>query len=195
MHEHLCYYSLAVIDRLLDAAGLGVVRAQRNEINGGSIRLFIRRARHQPAPEDAKILQALRVSEFEQALDTAAPYEQFAKRVHRNAEELWQLCDRLTEQGKTIHAYGASTKGNTILQFCGIGSELVPFAADRNPDKYGTTTSTGIPIISEEQSRKMAPDYYLALPWHFYDEFVARERAFLERGGRFIVPLPNVATL
>lgn len=93
-----------------------------------------------------------------------------------------------------IHIYGASTKGNTILQYVGLDQSVIPYAADRNPDKWGSETiRTGIPIISEEDSRAMNPDYYLVLPWHFLSEFIGREQAFFARGGRFIVPLPRVA--
>ncbi len=194
VHEHLEYYSLAVIERLLAEAGLGVVRAELNDINGGSIRLFIRRAgRFGPEGEDARALQRLRIREFEMALDAPAPYESFAAAAASVRDDLDALCRRLVGEGKTIHVYGASTKGNTILQYAGIDHTLVPYAADRNPDKHGSETiGTGIPIISEERSRELRPDYYLALPWHFLDEFLEREREFLERGGKFIVPMPSV---
>jgi SAM-dependent methyltransferase len=194
VHEHLEYYSLAVIERLLAGAGLRVVSAQANEINGGSVRLFIRRARYFAAEgRDAEVLQELRVREFEMALDAPDPYEHFAAAAARVREELAATCRRIVEEGKTIHVYGASTKGNTILQYAGIDHTLIPFAADRNPDKHGSETiGTRIPIISEEHSRELRPDYYLVLPWHFLDEFLHREREFLDRGGQFIVPMPEV---
>jgi hypothetical protein len=194
VHEHLEYYSLAVIERLLADAGLGVVRAEVNAINGGSVRLFIRRgSSFAPEGEDAELLQQLRVREFEMALDSAEPYERFALAAERVREDLSAMCHRLVDEGKTIHVYGASTKGNTILQYAGIDHTLVPYAADRNPDKHGSETiGTKIPIISEARSREMQPDYYLALPWHFLDEFFEREREFLDRGGQFIVPMPEV---
>ena len=92
-----------------------------------------------------------------------------------------------------MHGYGASTKGNTTLQYCGVTPDLLPAIADRNEDKWGTkTVGTNIPIISEEASRKQKPDYYLALPWHFIAEFQKRERDFLGRGGRFVLPMPQV---
>ena len=197
VHEHLEYYSLAVIERMLAEAGLAVVRAELNDMNGGSVRLFIRRAgRFTAEGEDAENLQALRIREFEMALDAAEPYERFAAAAEAVRDELASLCRRIVDEGKTIHVYGASTKGNTILQYAGIDRTMVPFAADRNPDKHGSETiGTGIPIISEEQSREMKPDYYLALPWHFMDEFLDREHEFLDRGGRFIVPMPTVRVL
>ncbi len=194
VHEHLEYYSLAVIERLLGEAGLRVVRAELNEINGGSVRLFIRPAANfAPEGEDAEQLQRLRVREFEMALDAPEPYVRFANAAERVRKDLVALCRELVEEGKVIHIYGASTKGNTILQYAGIDSTLVPYAADRNPDKHGSETiGTQIPIIGEEESRAMEPDYYLALPWHFLDEFLDRERSFLDRGGQFIVPMPEV---
>jgi hypothetical protein len=181
VHEHLEYYSLAVIERLLAEAGLAVVRAELNEINGGSIRLFIRRAGSEIDADDAYALSELRIKEFEMALDAAAPYERFAAAATKVRDDLSALCRRLVAEG------------NTILQYAGLGVDLIPYAADRNPDKHGSETiGTNIPIISEERSRELAPDYYLALPWHFLDEFLERETEFLARGGRFIVPMPEV---
>ncbi len=197
VHEHLEYYSLAVLERLLSEAGLEVIRAELNEINGGSIRLFIAPAgRRRPTPEAEAELQRLRLREFEVGLDSATPYEEFASNCYRVRDELRAICDRVKAEGKTIHAYGASTKGNTILQFADLDHSLIDYAADRNPDKWGSETiRTAIPIISEEESRAMAPDYYLVLPWHFLDEFVEREAEYLEKGGRFIVPLPEVRVI
>jgi C-methyltransferase C-terminal domain/Putative zinc binding domain/Methyltransferase domain len=197
VHEHLEYYSLAVIERLLAEADLEVIRAELNEMNGGSIRLFIAHAgRRIASPDQVAQLQAIRVREFEVGLDSAAPYERFTANCHRVRDELRALCERLTSDSKQIHVYGASTKGNTILQFAGLDSSLLPYAADRNPDKWGSATiRTNIPIISEEESRRMRPEYYLVLPWHFLDEFVEREREYLAGGGRFIVPLPEVRVI
>ena len=100
---------------------------------------------------------------------------------------------RLKAEGKKIHMYGASTKGNTILQWCGIDRFIIDYAAERNPDKYGARTlGTDIPIISEEESRAMKPNCYLVLPWHFRKEFLERERDILDRGLSMIFPLPNI---
>jgi hypothetical protein len=193
VHEHLEYYSLAVLERLFAEAGLEVVDGELNDINGGSIRLFIAHAgRREASAEAAERLQELRVREFEMALDSPAPYEDFARNVERVGEELKALCESIVADGKTIHIYGASTKGNTILQYAGLDSRLIPYAADRNPDKWGSATRTGIPVISEEESREMRPDYYLVLPWHFLDEFIQRESEYLDGGGSFIIPLPEV---
>jgi SAM-dependent methyltransferase len=197
VHEHLEYYSLAVLERLFGQAGLEVVAAELNDVNGGSIRLSIAHAGSRaPTREQAAAVQELRVREFELALDSAAPYEAFARNAERVKTELRALCEGLVGQGATIHAYGASTKGNTILQYAELDRRLIDVAADRNPDKWGSSTiRTGIPIVSEEESRAMRPDYYLVLPWHFLDEFVEREQEYLDGGGRFIVPLPEVRVI
>jgi C-methyltransferase-like protein/putative zinc binding protein/methyltransferase family protein len=194
VHEHLEYYSLAVIERLIAEEGLSVVDAEVNDINGGSIRLFIgHHGQLRASPEQTRAVQKLRIREFELALDSPEPYEQFRRNSEKVRDDLAALLRRLKDESKTVHVYGASTKGNTILQYAGIDASLVPYAADRNPDKFGSETiATKIPIISEEESRAMSPDYYLALPWHFLDEFLEREKEFLDRGGRFIVPLPDV---
>ncbi|MCK4814458.1 hypothetical protein KA005_01705, partial [bacterium] len=114
-------------------------------------------------------------------------------RINVHKEELISLLKKLKKEGKKIHIYGASTKGNTILQLCGIDSRVIDVAAERNPDKYGAhTLGTDIPIVSETDSRAMSPDYYLVLPWHFKEEFVKREKEMLEKGVGFIFPLPTI---
>jgi len=194
-HEHLEYYSLAVIENICRRAAMKVVRAELNESNGGSIRCFVAHQECQKydRPEWQTGVQALRVREFDKRLDTDKPYCSFQERIETHRDELLTLLRALRAEGKRIHLYGASTKGNTILQWCGIDSRLVECAADRNPEKDGAfTLGTDIPIVSEEKSRAMKPDAYLVLPWHFRKEFLEREQKFLNDGGRFIFPLPAV---
>jgi C-methyltransferase-like protein/putative zinc binding protein/methyltransferase family protein len=196
-HEHLQYYSLAVIERLYSECGLEVVRADLNDVNGGSIRIVASHlGRREREHDHASALDALRRREDELELTTARPYDEFARRSLAVRDELRSLLASLRADGAGIHIYGASTKGNTILQFADIGGDLIDYAADRNPDKWGSETiGTHIPIISEGESRALRPDYYLVLPWHFLDEFLEREQAFFAGGGRFIVPLPKVRVL
>jgi hypothetical protein len=196
-HEHLQYYSLAVIERLFRECGLEVVRADLNDVNGGSIRIVASHlGRREREHDHASALDALRRREDELELTTARPYDEFARRSLAVRDELRSLLASLRADGARIHIYGASTKGNTILQFADIGGDLIDYAADRNPDKWGSETiGTHVPIISEEESRALRPDYYLVLPWHFLDEFLEREQAFFAGGGRFIVPLPKVRVL
>jgi SAM-dependent methyltransferase len=194
-HEHLEYYSFAVIERLLRMCGMKVVNVVFNDINGGSIRCYATHDNcfkyNNSAFQEA--IANVRRKEFELALDTDRPYRHFQERINSHKQELSRLLKDLKRDGKTIHVYGASTKGNTILQWCGIDHTIIPYAADRNPEKAGARTiGTDIAIISEEESRAMKPDYYLVLPWHFREEFVAREAPMLAAGTKLIFPLPNI---
>ena len=126
-------------------------------------------------------------------LDTDAPYAEFRANIKKVRKDLLAFLKKAKAQKKLVHGYGASTKGNTTLQYCGITPDLVPAIADRNPDKWGSQTiGTKIPIISEEESRKKKPSYYLVLPWHFIEEFKKREQGFLGQGGKFLLPMPEV---
>ncbi len=192
-HEHLEYYSLAVIENILKRAEMKVFRISMNDINGGSIRCY---ATHDDVSkydtaENAALLDATRQYEFDLELDTDKPYAAFQQRIEKVKGDVYEALKALKFQGKRIHIYGASTKGNTILQWCGIDKEFIDYAAERNPDKYGARTlGTDIPIISEADSRAMKPDYYLVLPWHFKAEFLERERDTILNGTGLIFPLP-----
>jgi len=194
-HEHLEYYTLSVIDNIMERVGLKVIRVEQNDINGGSIRCYITHTDNFIYKNEDWLnqIRELRQFEFDLELDTDGPYKNFQDRINVNRDKLLSLLKTIKKEGKKIHIYGASTKGNTILQWCGIDNRLIDFAAERNPDKYGAQTiGTEIPIISEEKSRKMKPDYYLVLPWHFANEFIAREEKILKSGVKMIFPLPEV---
>jgi hypothetical protein len=194
-HEHLEYYSFAVIEHILREAEMKVVNVSLNASNGGSLRVY---ATHLASlkykqPEFVQNVKTLRAQEFDLELDTDKPYRHFQERADVHREELLGLLKKLRAEGKRVHVYGASTKGNTILQWCGIDGRLVDMAAERNPDKFGARTlGTDIPIVSEEESRKARPDFYLVLPWHFRQEIVARESAMLAAGVGLIFPLPTI---
>jgi len=194
-HEHLEYYSLAVIEYILRQADMKIFNVSLNSINGGSIRC---QATHTDnfaykKPEFSQNIKTLRQEEFDLELDTDKPYKNFQERINIHKEKLNSVLKELKREGKRIHIYGASTKGNTILQWCGIDHRIVDVAAERNPDKYGASTlGTDIPIVSEADSQAMNPDYYLVLPWHFKEEFIEREQAMLKKGVGYIFPLPNV---
>jgi len=194
-HEHIEYYSLAVIEYILKQAGMKVANVSRNNSNGGSLRCHATHSSNftYKLDEFQQSIKTLRQEEFDLELDTDKPYRHFQERVNVHKEELNSLLKKLKKDGKKIHIYGASTKGNTILQWCGIDHRIIDCAAERNPDKYGAMTlGTDIPIVSEEESRAMNPDYYLVLPWHFKEEFLERERETLERGIGLIFPLPTI---
>ena len=197
-HEHLEYYSLAVIEYILKQAGMKIVNVALNDINGGSIRCYATHINNfsYKKEEFVKNIATLRQKEFDLELDTDKPYKNFQDRINFHKEELNALLKNLKREGKRIHIYGASTKGNTILQWCSIDNRIIDYAAERNPGKYGAyTLGTDIPIISEEESRAMNPDYYLVLPWHFKDEFLQREKETLSKGSGFIFPLPNIVVV
>jgi SAM-dependent methyltransferase len=194
-HEHLEYYSLAVIEKVLKQASMKVFNATKNAVNGGSIRCYATHIENLRDKKDEYThnVKVLRQEEFDLELDTDKPYKNFQDRINIHREELTTLLKNIKKEKKRIHIYGASTKGNTILQWCGIDSRIIDFAAERNPDKYGAyTLGTDIPIISEEESRAMNPDYYLVLPWHFKEEFIVREQETLNKGIGLIFPLPTI---
>ena len=191
-HEHLEYYSIAVVQRVLHEAGLKVLDVQMNAVNGGSFAVTAakRSSRYQP---DAAMIDWLLEQEHRMGLETPRPFRDFEERVFRHREDLRRLIGALVDDGKRILGYGASTKGNVLLQFCGLGPEEIPAIADVNPEKFGCVTpGTHIPIVSEEEARALEPDFFLVLPWHFKSGIVERERAFLENGGKMIFPFPEI---
>jgi hypothetical protein len=125
-------------------------------------------------------------------LGTLKPYEEFKQRVYGHKEELVNLIKDVHRNNKKIIGYGASTKGNVILQFCGLTEKDIPFIAEVNTEKFGSfTPGTKIPIISEEKAREMNPDYFLVLPWHFRDFILKKEEKYLSQAGKIIFPLPS----
>lgn len=196
-HEHLEYYSLASLERLLQKNGLEVVDVEfRPHVNEGSFRIYIRKVGggiSLSIPVDTQgRLSEIREKEKVLGLGSQEVYSRFADRVNDLKKRVTEFIHAEKEAGKTIYVYGASTKGNTLLQYFGLDSSVIEAAAERNPDKWGAkTVGTGIPIISEDQARANHPDYFLVLPWHFFPEFLKRESDFLAKGGKFIVPLPE----
>ena len=195
-HEHLEYYSLLSLENLLKRHNLEVFDVELNDINGGSFRIYIK---HQDGGQSIKIPEGaqkrtedLRKYETELGLNNRKIYDDFVMRVEEIKRKISNFIKEETEKGKKIYVYGASTKGNTLLQYFNLDNTLITAAAERNPAKWGKkTVGTNIPIISEEQARKEKPDYFLILPWHFIKEFKERETEYIKSGGKFIVPLPE----
>lgn len=185
-HEHLEYYGLAQIVWLLDQAGLCVVDVEFNDINGGSFAVTARRG----TTHTDKVRALLQAEE--QAVGPTA-WRRFSDFVARHRQELPATLRALQQQGRTVFGLGASTKGNVILQYCGIDSSLLPFIAEVNPDKFDCTTpGTKIPIVSEADALAKKPDVLLVLPWHFRSSFVSTMQSFLATGGRLLFPLPRI---
>jgi SAM-dependent methyltransferase len=188
-HEHLHYYSLKPLTVLFRRFDMEVFHAERNSIHGGSIVVYVRKGITR-APKDS--VDALLTLEAERGLSKLDTYHQFALQVGRIRKKLLAILEDLKAKGKRIAAYGAPAKGNTMLNYCQIGPDLLEYAVEKNPLKVGLfTPGMHIPVISEEEARKNQPDYYLVLPWNFLDEFLQKEKSFRERGGRFIVPIPE----
>jgi hypothetical protein len=191
-HEHLEFYSLKVVKYMLDLCGMKVIDVQMNSINGGS---FAVTACKKGAPNipNKPIIDWLLQQEEDMGLDNPKPYRDFEERVFRHRKNLTNLIEALVADGKKIIGYGASTKGNVLLQFCGLTSKHIPYIAEVNQEKFGAfTPGTHIPIISEVEAKAMKPDYFLVLPWHFKDNILLREQEYVARGGKFIFPLPEI---
>jgi len=180
-HEHLEYYPLESLQQLFESNGLEIFELQENDVNGGSYRLFARRYRAGSIPLADRF--------------TKQQYLEFFARVERSKDECVRFIKGEVAKGKKVYVYGASTKGNTILQYYGLTHEWIQGAAERSPEKWGRyTIGTLIPIVTEEEARKAA-DYFLILPWAFLNEFLRREHDWRAAGGRFIVPLPEFQVL
>jgi hypothetical protein len=191
-HEHLEYYALRQIKWMTDRCGLKIVDLKLNRINGGSFGVTAARRSSAYREATGDIEQWLR-AEDGACLTTATEHRVFEDAVEAHKQKILGLLRDLKTQGRTIVGYGASTKGNVLLQHCGITSELVSAIAEVNEDKFGCfTPGTNIRIISEAEAHMMKPDYFFVLPWHFRDNLVQREQAFLQRGGKMIFPLPDV---
>ena len=162
-----------------------------NEVNGGSFRVHVA---HQDASFAVSSHVAARLAqEKAEGYHSLEPVHVFQARVGDLRRELIDVLENIQLQGKSVFVYGASTKGNTLMQYCGIDNSMVTAAADRNPEKWGKRTpGTNIPIISEVTARSQQPDYFLVLPWHFKEAFLKREAEFLNGHGKMIFPLPEV---
>lgn len=199
-HEHVEYYTLLSLQYLLQQFDLTVLDVEFNDANSGSFRVIITKGGNpvRDATLFMKDIGTYRVQstldfEAHQHFDNPDVYRDYMKRLAKLKTDTFALFQQIKREGKTVIGYGASTKGNTTLQYYGLGPELLSAIAERQPQKYGLLTAgSWIPIISEDEMRARKPDYLFVLPWHFMNEFVDRERAFTQAGGKFIIPLPEL---
>jgi SAM-dependent methyltransferase len=199
-HEHLMYYNLHSIKYLVESCEFKIVDCELNDVNGGSFRVYLQKNisnknSFATAPyRDVANFRVDSILNYEKTLNMNDPsyYINFYEKIKSLKDKTYNFVKSEKEKGKSTWVYGASTKGNTLLQYFGLDNTLIDGAAERSPYKFGLkTVGTNIPIFSEEDMRKAKPDYLLVLPWHFIDEFVERESDFLKSGGKFIVPCPN----
>lgn len=199
-HEHKYYYWLTGLINLLGANGFEVVDSQLNETNGGSIRLYImkdigdKRKFGTQSHRDVAKFRIGSLIEFESVLRISeeATWEGFFNCIVGLKEKVVSFITNAKKEGKSVWGYGASTKGNTLLQYFGLDNTLIDGIAEKSQEKWGLrTVGTNIPIYSEEDMRKAKPNYLLILPWHFVSEFKEREVSLLWSGTKFILPCPN----
>jgi hypothetical protein len=190
--EHLEYYSLIAVQYILGKAGLRIIDIELNDINGGSFAVTAAKKESVLKSNEA-VVSWMMEEEIKMGLNTEKPYREFARRVVEHRSSLLNLLDKLKNDGKKIIGYGASTKGNVLLQYCGISTQYLDCIAEVNEQKFGAyTPGTLIPIVSETEAKAMKPDYLFVLPWHFRNNILGREKEFRATGGRFIFPLPFI---
>ena len=194
-HEHLEYYSVKVINEMCKKNALRLFNIKSNDINGGSLQFYICKNKS-IFINNQRSLKKFFAKEKKLKLDKKDTYIKFIKRVDKIKIKLKDLLNKAISKKKIIHGYGASTKGNVLLQYFKIKSKQINFVAEKNTNKYGLyTPGTKIKIISEKYSRKLKPDYYLVLPWHFKNEILSRERKLVKKNTNFIFPLPKLKVI
>ena len=181
-HEHLEFYSYRTLKFLFENNGFKIMKIEENEINGGSYRIFCKK----------NIKKSIVYKEKTSLNDI----KKFVKRVKENKKKCLNFLEKCQIKGENVFIYGASTKGNTLLQYYGINSKMISYAAERSPEKWGKfTIGTGIKIISEKKARNLNPNYFFVMPYGFIKEFIVREKKWLRNGGKFILPYPNFKIL
>ena len=192
-HEHVSYWGLAPMKRLFEAHGMTIVDAERVPLHHGQLRVHVQRQGEGTVrPSVDKILQAEKAA----GLDKFSTYTAFAERAKKIKRDLHQTLKTFAERGERVAGYGAPAKGNTLLGFLDIGPELLPYIVDKSPLKQGLyTPGTHIPVVQPERLLADQPDYVLLLAWNFVDEIVAQQAEYQRRGGKFMVPVPEVRVL
>lgn len=190
-HEHLEYYGLHQIKEIADRSGFKIIDVKFNSCNGGSFRVYFAKNTSTLYKENTDLIYEILNKEKDRGIMDEELYKKFISSCDKEINYLKDFIDTTNSQGKTTYIYGASTKGNCLLQYANLGESYIKYAVERNPNKIGKMTSTGIEIIGEDKMRENPPDYLLVLPWHFRDEIIKREETFLKNGGQFIFPFPN----
>jgi hypothetical protein len=192
-HEHLSYYSLAALQKLMERNGLVVIDASTNAVNGGSLRAFITHVENRAVRQVSgrENLAALAAAEKKLHLEEPQTFRDYFGKINDLARRVKAYLDSEIRNGGHVFGLGASTKGNVLLQLFGITKDMMPYISERNTEKVGLRTlGTDFELISEERARALRPSSMLVLPWYFKKEIVAREREYLEQGGKLLFPMP-----
>lgn len=189
-HEHVFYYSLSAIKILAERAGLQLYDVHHQDIHGGSLRVFLQKERrHKVSTNVRKML----LEEEQYGIRDKGLYNNFGEKVGKLKARLVELLTELKKAGKTIAAYGAAAKGNTLLNYIGIDNNVIDFVVDRSPHKQGfLLPGTKIPILHQDELLKKMPDYTLILAWNFAEEILAQQAEYRKRGGKFVIPIPEI---
>jgi GDP-mannose 4,6-dehydratase len=190
-HEHLEYYSLHQVKSIADRAGFSIIDVKFNDSNGGSFRVYFAKTTSNKHIPNTTLVNDILNEECEYGVMNLDLYRKFMENVNIEVSKLRSFIETVISNGKSVYIYGASTKGNCLLQYANLDETYMKYAVERNPNKIGKMTSTGIKIIGEDKMRESPPDYLFVLPWHFRDEIIVREHVFLENGGQFIFPFPH----
>jgi len=190
-HEHLEYYSLHQVKEIADRANLKIIDVKFNDCNGGSFRVYFAKKESSLYNENVELINKILNDEIEYGLLDDDIFVKFMSNCDIEVKRLRDFVDTVNKNGKKMYIYGASTKGNCLLQYAKIGENDMKYAVERNVKKIGKMTNTGIEIIGEETMRENPPDYLLVLPWHFREEILVREKDFLNAGGQFVFPFPH----
>jgi cyclopropane fatty-acyl-phospholipid synthase-like methyltransferase len=190
-HEHVEYYSLSQFAWMAERTGFRLLDVERNDVNGASFALTVGKAKKGEGHEP--VVLRLLEDERKKGFATLAPYRAFSESTIRHREELRARIASLHAEGRKVFGLGSSTKGNVVLQYCGFGPRDIECIAEVNEDKFGCVTpGTRIPIVSEKEAHDRKPDVFVVLPWHFRPHFMQTEKAFMDKGGRLLFPLPRI---
>jgi len=191
-HEHLEYYGLKQVKWILDAVNMVILDVEFNDVNGGSFCITAAK-KNSLHTQDAPIVAKILAEEKEEGLYTLKKYAEFTTRIEEQKAKLLSFLKEAKASGKKVFGYGASTKGNVLLQYCKITSNDFTAIAEVNEDKFGAfTPGTLIPILSEKEVKAMKPDYMVVLPWHFKKGILVREKNYMDQGGKMVFPLPEL---
>ncbi len=191
-HEHLEYYSLKSIKYIFDKCNLKIIDIQFNKINGGSFAISVAK-KNSSLKVNKLLIQKILNDEIKNKINSTIKYKNFFKRIYKEKIKLVNLLSDLNNKNKVVFGYGASTKGNVILQYCNFKKNQIKFICDVNKDKQNCyTPGSKIKIISENFAKKIKPNYYIVFPWHFKKFILEKEKSLIKRGTRFIFPLPTL---